>query len=337
MKKIYRILFALFVIAMIFTGTASAYEAESKQVQFSLNGAAATEVQTYASTVEEFFKEQNITIGTADKISPDLSTTLQSGSIITYTSYCEITLIIDGVNTKVPVKKDAAVGEIIADYSKQTGIDYDYNQALKNLKVKNGAIIEITSEDVTKVFEEITAIPFETETVSNPELNEGVQNILIAGADGEQKTTVKVTFDGGKEVARETVATEITKEPVKQVIEIGAANTINGIDGVYQFEKELTMNASAYTADFGSTGKNPGDPSFGITASGRVASVGVVAVDPAVIPLGTELYIEGYGHAVAGDTGSAIKGHKIDLFFNTYSECIQFGRQDITVYVLKQD
>lgn len=102
-----------------------------------------------------------------------------------------------------------------------------------------------------------------------------------------------------------------------------------------QYVKELVMSATAYTADYASTGKNPGDPGFGITYSGMKARVGVVAVDPTVIPLGTELYIEGYGYAVAGDIGSAIKGAKIDLFFNTSRECTNYGRQKVLVYVLK--
>jgi 3D (Asp-Asp-Asp) domain-containing protein len=68
--------------------------------------------------------------------------------------------------------------------------------------------------------------------------------------------------------------------------------------------------------------------------------VGYVAVDPKVIPLGSKLYITTpsgnivYGMAVAADTGGAIKGNKIDLYYNTYSECVQFGRRTCTVYVL---
>ena len=72
----------------------------------------------------------------------------------------------------------------------------------------------------------------------------------------------------------------------------------------------------------------------GTTASGMAAAVGRVAVDPRVIPLGTRLYIEGYGYAVAADTGGAIKGNRIDLFFETYDEAISFGRRKVTVYVL---
>ena len=91
------------------------------------------------------------------------------------------------------------------------------------------------------------------------------------------------------------------------------------------YTDSLRMRATAYTADYASTGKGPGDSGFGITASGTVAkrnkgSYSSVAVDPRVIPLGTKLYVEGYGYAIAEDTGGAIKGNSIDLFFNSSSE-----------------
>jgi 3D (Asp-Asp-Asp) domain-containing protein len=72
----------------------------------------------------------------------------------------------------------------------------------------------------------------------------------------------------------------------------------------------------------------------GTTAIGLRAGYGVVAVDPRVIPLRSVLYIEGYGRAIAGDTGGAIKGHRIDLGFATAREAYRFGRRPVRVYVL---
>ena len=93
-----------------------------------------------------------------------------------------------------------------------------------------------------------------------------------------------------------------------------------------KYSKVLTMEASAYSA------YDPGNSHY--TARGNLLCRGLVSVDPDVIPLGTELYIEGYGYAVADDTGGAIRGHKIDLAVDSYDEAIQFGRRDVTVYVL---
>lgn len=88
-----------------------------------------------------------------------------------------------------------------------------------------------------------------------------------------------------------------------------------------------TFEATAYTDNVQSQGKWVGQ-----TASGMKPQVGVIAVDPSIIPLGTKLYVEGYGNCVAGDTGGAIKGNRIDLFKNTQSECTSWGRRSVKVY-----
>lgn len=90
----------------------------------------------------------------------------------------------------------------------------------------------------------------------------------------------------------------------------------------------LRMLATAYTAYCGGR-------CSGRTALGWPARRGIVAVDPRVIPLRTHLYIPGYGYAVAGDTGGAIRGRRIDLGFNTYRDARHFGRRDVTVYILQ--
>lgn len=96
--------------------------------------------------------------------------------------------------------------------------------------------------------------------------------------------------------------------------------------GTQRYSAAYTMEATAYIASDGN-----GD---GITAMGLVAQHGVVAVDPGVIPLGTRLYIPGYGEAIAADTGGAIYGNRIDLCMNSYGEAMNFGRRYVTVYVL---
>jgi 3D (Asp-Asp-Asp) domain-containing protein len=94
---------------------------------------------------------------------------------------------------------------------------------------------------------------------------------------------------------------------------------------VHLADAALRMMATAYTADCSGCS--------GVTASGRPAGHGIVAVDPRYIPLGTRLYIPGYGHALAGDTGSAIRGNRIDLGFESHRDALRFGRRSIVVYV----
>ena len=96
--------------------------------------------------------------------------------------------------------------------------------------------------------------------------------------------------------------------------------------GMMAYTAAYTMEATAYLPTDGS--------GAGITATGIPARRGVVAVDPGVIPLGSRVYIPGYGVAIAADTGGAIRGQKVDLCMETYGECMNFGRRNIEVYVL---
>lgn len=95
-----------------------------------------------------------------------------------------------------------------------------------------------------------------------------------------------------------------------------------------------TMTATAYTAGRESTGKAPGDAGYGVTASGLPARPGVVAVDPSVIPLGTILWVQGYGLAVALDTGSAIRGDRIDVFLPDLDAALAWGVRSVLVALL---
>lgn len=93
-----------------------------------------------------------------------------------------------------------------------------------------------------------------------------------------------------------------------------------------RYSREMTMNATAYTAQDDGNGSH--------TYRGHELRRGLAAVDPRVIPLGTRLFIKGYGFAIADDIGGAIKGNKIDLAFENRAEALQFGVQKVTVYIL---
>ena len=93
-----------------------------------------------------------------------------------------------------------------------------------------------------------------------------------------------------------------------------------------RYSRELTMKASAYTAYDEGNGSR--------TYRGSPVHKGIAAVDPTVIPLGTRLYIPGYGYAIADDIGGAIKGNRIDLAFESRRQALDFGIQRVTVYVI---
>ena len=110
-----------------------------------------------------------------------------------------------------------------------------------------------------------------------------------------------------------------------------APQVVNTPQGDLRYLSILQMEATAYYPGPEMTNRGPRQA---LTYSGKPARYGLVAVDPKVIPLGTKLYIPGYGKAEAADTGGAIKGMKIDLCFATYREAIHFGRKMLKVYIL---
>jgi 3D (Asp-Asp-Asp) domain-containing protein len=115
----------------------------------------------------------------------------------------------------------------------------------------------------------------------------------------------------------------VTNEVMKQ-IEKHANRAISQPPARYA--RALTMEATAYTSE---------DPGCGLyTAGGNRLRRGLVAVDPRVIPLGTRLFVTGYGNAVADDTGGAIKGNRIDLAYESRPDALKFGRRTVTVYIL---
>lgn len=147
------------------------------------------------------------------------------------------------------------------------------------------------------------------------------------GKDGELRTTYQVTLINGKVVKKLPVKTERI-QPVDDVILVGKPSTLTS-RGSYRRTRVLEMSATGYDT---SPQTLPG--SSGRTATGIVARYGIVAVDPRVIKLGTFVYVEGYGFALAADTGGAIKGNKIDLCFNSRSEALAWGRRPVRVHIL---
>jgi 3D (Asp-Asp-Asp) domain-containing protein len=124
-----------------------------------------------------------------------------------------------------------------------------------------------------------------------------------------------ISIEDGVETEKTLVKEGLDPAPVDNVIYY--APTAVGASGISpdQLNVSGTMHAYATWYNAASSGKAATDPSYGITRSGAAVTRGIVATDPSVIPLGTRLYIPGYGFAVAGDTGGGIVGDKIDLGF----------------------
>lgn len=125
----------------------------------------------------------------------------------------------------------------------------------------------------------------------------------------------------------EPVIDEQPAQVEEPVVEEPPVDVVETAGGYVPYAQAVSMEATAYLPTDGN--------GAGITAMGIPATYGIVAVDPNVIPLGTRVYIPGYGEALAADTGGAIQGYKIDLCMESYSEAMEFGRRVITVFVLK--
>ena len=133
-----------------------------------------------------------------------------------------------------------------------------------------------------------------------------------------------------QETSRKLVAQAVTKKPLPAVtlggIRLREARALPSRAGTYNRMQAISMTATGYSPYEGS--------GQGLCKMGMRAGYGVVAVDPRVIRLGSRLFVEGYGYALAGDTGGAIKGRRIDLGSTSRSEAMQVGRRHVTVWVL---
>lgn len=175
-------------------------------------------------------------------------------------------------------------------------------------------------------------IPYTTIIEKTDSLTKGTEKVAQEGVNGVSKVTEVTKYVNG-EIADVSVSEEVVSEPVDEIVLVGTKEvpTVPGTDTV-EYTKVLTMNATAYCP----CSICCGSYANGYTANGTKAGYGVAAVDTRVIPLGTRLYVEGYGYAVAADTGGAIKGNRIDLCYGSHQAALNsgFGHKNIKVYVL---
>ena len=242
-----------------------------------------------------------------------------------------VTVVADGRSVVVRTY-GASVGALL----EQAGVEIREGDAANlpfDAQLTDEAEIRLTRmRRETEVVE--TSLPFQVQRVASTAVPEGTFSERTAGEDGVLRTIRENRYLGDTLVESVVLSEEVVKEPVTAVVAYGVGGTVaTSRSAATRYSYVLDMTATAYT--YGESG-HWGD----VTASGKAVQVGYVAVDPRVIPLGSRLYItypdgsECYGFAVAEDTGGAIKGNRIDLFFETYDEAISFGRRKVTVYVL---
>lgn len=249
----------------------------------------------------------------------------------------DVTIAVDGVSRAISMTEGT-----VADALKKAGIvlgEDDVVSVPVNTAVT--ADMSVTVDRVTFAERtETSVLAFGSTSYESSMYDKGETVVEVAGVNGEVKKVFTDRLVNG-EVVESTLKEEvITKEPVDEVIAIGTytAPTVSagaGSTADFTYSAVYYGKATAYTNENGLAGK--------YTSTGMLAQVGVVAVNPDIIPYGSRLFIttaDGsyvYGYAIAGDTGGFIYSHPetiVDLFMNTAAECYQFGRRDIVVYVL---
>lgn len=299
---------------------AGAVFALQKPVSIVVDGKVIKDRVFFTSRVEDILKKNDIALGEKDKVEPSLGSLVEKNGQIVVTRAFKVKVIADGRSVEI-LSTPVSIKEAI----QMAGFKLDENDIVKTLPTQETVpgqeieVIRVTQEE--KTVEE--PIPFEVETVADNTLERGLTKTLKQGKNGIALNTVKITYNNGKEVKREVISSETLVEPQNKVVAVGSITSISRGGQRLDFKEARYMVASAYTY----TGYR--------TASGAKPAVGMAAVDPSVIPLGTRLYVEGYGYAVAADTGGAIKGDRIDLFMEERAQCINWGRKKVKVYILE--
>lgn len=289
-------------------------------------------------TPQEILEENGVPLTAADDVIPtklDASGSLNSLEII---RPYNVTIKADGKTLVCET-----TGESVLSLLSHAGIslatmDSVYPDA--STPSYDGMVINVSRQSYSYA-EVLKTVPFKTVTKNSKEIDRGVTKQVSPGKNGINKLVYEIKLHDGKEISRRLISESVVEKPVsaQQLKGTGGVLAVNHFKAGYtktpvnltalSFSRVLECRATAYT----DTGYN--------TATGTTPRIGTIAVDPKVIKLGTKLFIcspDGkwvYGYCVAEDTGGAIKGNKVDIYFNTYAECIQFGRRTVAVYVLE--
>lgn len=287
-------------------------------------------------TVEDVLKEANVQLGEDDIVSHELNTPLSPGLFVTVNR-----IVKEIVTEKVP---------LTAEGSDEDSEDPKDGEVEKKLLVvyKDGE--EISRDLLEEVITEKSRIPYKEEVKDNAKLESGKQKVVQDGEDGQLEKKIMVVYEDGKEVSREVIEENVVKEAKNKVVEKGTMKKVvakpkpqpKSSGGEKTAPKSVqvasrggsrTGSAQAFSATaYTHTGNR--------TATGAWPKVGMIAVDPRVIPLGSTVYVEfpapySYlnGNYRAADTGGRIKGNIIDVFFETEGQCRNFGRRQVKVHL----
>ncbi len=335
-----RCLFALMMTVVFLMSVTSVFAAPWSDTVTIIDGSKTYTVYTDTQLVKEIIGQEGIEISDADMIYPAVNDKISDDHTIVIKRLKHLDVQYEGKALSYwtdaeTYREFISKGTISADFDDIYDVDLDDRLS----SASNNKMNIIKVDFVTEYEEE--AIPYTSKTVYDDKAPKGQRTVITAGVNGINAKSYEIKYHDGVQVSRTYTGEFVKQQPVEEIVSEGTNQQAIFVNGqAIPYKKALTCQATAYDLSFESCGKWPGSPGYGITASGTYAKPGTVAVDPRVIPLGTKMFIVStdgsyvYGYCTAEDTGGAIKGNKVDLFYNTRSECMQFGRRSVMVYIL---
>ena len=288
-----------------------------------------------AGTVADALEKAGIDMEGADTTDLDPDTLLKKNMRINILRSFKIQLVVGGVKRTV----DYAAGTV-GDLLKRVNVDvgkYDVVKPGLSETLKRGSKVVVKRVSY-ETREEETVITYGTQTKESGILAQGVKRVARQGRDGTKTVTYEDKIVNGKVVSSKKVGEVVNVKAVDKVVVIGTRGATNVVTSNIQgsgaptsYLKTFHGPATAYTAKAGAK-----------TASGAVARRGLVAVNPKQIPYGSKLYIVAddgtvYGYCTAADTGGFVtngSGTLVDLYMDSYGECTQWGKRNVTIYVI---
>jgi len=285
---------------------------------------------TAAPTIGAALWDLGYRLYAGDAVTPGLDTPTAAGLAIQITRARQVQVQADGQLLAARTRA-ATVGEALAALGVAL-LGEDYAAPAEGAPIPADGLIS-----VVRVREEILAdqelVPFDTSYQGLPDVEIDTLRLVQAGAPGVRRKLTRVRYENGVEVARVAEAEAQVQNPIPQIIGYGTnivIRTLDTPDGTIEYWRAFTMYATSYAAKF--TNRTPGTSSYGRTASGKILTKGLVAIDRTMMPFGTQMYVPGYGFAEAADTGSGVRGRFIDLGFDDFN--YENWHAPVTVYFL---
>ena len=284
-----------------------------------LSGTKNIELSTHSSTVGAALENaNNIDVSDKDLVKPTLESRIKKGMTITVMKGTEKEAEIGG-KTAMLVLYPLSVEENL----KKNDISFDQDDIVKpSLETIADEYTNIVLiERIVKEEEQVKKVAAKNKVVFDPTMDDGKVE-KTEGKDGEAVYKVSVITENGVNKGEEKKFVKWNKKPVDGTVKLGTKSS--GEKGEAKVKQNFVGSCAAYYYTTGGRGTD-----------GSALRYGTCAVDTKNIKLGSKLYIEGYGFAVANNRGANLTGKQIDVYAHSKQECMNWGVKNCTVYVLK--